>query len=337
MRSQGRINSDKTERSYRGVLEKHAQDVENRDPRYIGREDIKRTLTRWKHPNSQATCRAILVSYYDWLMEEGFRKDNPARQTRRPRRRKPEIYRLTRDEVEALLDAASTSRERRVVFIGVCAGLRRQELLGLQGRHFQRDGYVWVSSDIAKGRRERWVPVIAELEPVAAEIRDRVAADEYVLPAQRWRDPGINRERADKLKHPSSEQAIWRLVGLIGQRAGIAAPVKPHMLRHAFADFTARYAGIRNAQFLLGHANVGTTEGYLGAPTLDELTAAISGFSYGAVTRTDVLPLRKSALTAAEATTGVEPVLHASRPVAALRSVLEGLWASPVLRAAVRD
>jgi hypothetical protein len=42
---------------------------------------------------------------------------------------------------------------------------------------------VWVSSDIAKGRRERWVPVIADLEGVVDEIRNHVAADEYVLPA----------------------------------------------------------------------------------------------------------------------------------------------------------
>jgi len=48
---------------------------------------------------------------------------------------------------------------------------------------------VWVSADIAKGRRERWVPVIADLAPIAAEIRTDVGFDEYVLPAQRFRNP----------------------------------------------------------------------------------------------------------------------------------------------------
>ena len=47
MRSQGRMNSDKTERDYRIVLYAHAEDVNNRDPRYTGREDVKRTLRRW--------------------------------------------------------------------------------------------------------------------------------------------------------------------------------------------------------------------------------------------------------------------------------------------------
>lgn len=50
----------------------------NRDPRKIGREDVKRTLTRWKHPNTRATCRAALVSFYRWMVEEGMRATNPA-------------------------------------------------------------------------------------------------------------------------------------------------------------------------------------------------------------------------------------------------------------------
>ena len=44
-------------------------------------------------------------------------------------------------------------------------------------------------------------------------------------------------------------------------------------MRHAFGDHIARYAGIKNAQALLGHADVGTTQVYTGAPTLDELAA----------------------------------------------------------------
>jgi site-specific recombinase XerD len=59
----------------------------------------------------------------------------------------------------------------------------------------------------------------------------------------------------------------------LGQRAGIHAHITPHSMRHAFGDHVARYAGIKNAQALLGHADVGTTQMYTGAPTLDELAA----------------------------------------------------------------
>lgn len=49
-------------------------------------------------------------------------------------------------------------------------------------------------------------------------------------------------------------------------------------MRHAFGDHVARHAGIKNAQALLGHADVGTTQMYTGAPTLDEPAKAIEGY-----------------------------------------------------------
>jgi integrase len=244
----------------------------------------------------------------------------------------PQVYRMTRDEVARLLAACQTPRETRAIHLGVCAGLRRAELLGLQGRHFLRPGFVWVSADIAKRGTERFVPVIADLEPVAHGILERVEPDEYVLPAQRWRDPGANTSRRDYRLKPSSEQALWRLVRTVGARAGIAHPLRPHMLRHAFADHIARYAGMRNAQFLLGHKGIGTTEAYLGEPTLDELVDAVVGFSFGPPTPPPV----RGAVRPVEATTGIEPVSGSSRTVERLSGVLRRLYASPVLRGAVR-
>jgi integrase/recombinase XerC len=103
-----------------------------------------------------------------------------------------------------------------------------------------------------------------------------VAADEHVLPAQRWRDPGSCTSWIDLRKRPCSPQALYRLVARVGERAGISARVHPHLLRHAFGDHIARHAAIRNVQFLLGHAEVRTTETYVGKPTLDELARAIA-------------------------------------------------------------
>jgi site-specific recombinase XerD len=309
--SQGRMTSSRTEATYRSILKRHAEDVGNRDPRTIGREDVKRTLRRWSHPNSQRTARAILVSFYDYLMEEGWRADNPARQTRRPRRKPPSVYRLTREEVVRLLGAAQGERERRVIFLGVLAGLRRAEIRGLQGRHFGRPGYVWISADIAKGGKERFVPVAEELEVIFEGIRSNTADDEYVLPAQRWRNPPVNSLVTDLRHQPCSPQALYRLVLRVGERAGIAAPVHPHLMRHAYADFIARHAGIRNAQFLLGHAGVGTTETYLGRPTLDELSAAVKGFAFGLVG----YPPSGHSGRRLERDRGIEPVLGASNGV----------------------
>ena len=126
-----------SERSYRGTLDAHCDDLDNRDPSYVGRDDVKRTLRRWPHPNTQRKNRAILVSFYDWAMEEGF-ADNPARQTRRPKSQAAEGLPAHARRGRGVPGGGHTVRERRIAHLGICAGVRNRELRGLQGRHFQR-------------------------------------------------------------------------------------------------------------------------------------------------------------------------------------------------------
>lgn len=278
----GRINSPKTEVAYRAVLDRHAEDIGNRDPRTVGREDCKRTLARWPNPNTQRCSRSILVAFYDWSMEEGIRKDNPARQTRRPKRRPTSVYRLTREEIVAMLGSCETKFERRAIHLGICAGLRSNELRNLQGLHFDRDGWIWVSSDIAKGARERWVPVLAELEPVIDDIRATVAPAHFVLPSSYVGGGsfGSGQVRREFPTRGTSTQTLQRTVHAVAKRAGIVAHIHPHLMRHAYADHIARHSGLEVAQALLGHSDVRTTQHYTGAPTLEELATAVRGMTF---------------------------------------------------------
>jgi site-specific recombinase XerD len=306
-RDAGQINSDRTVLSYRSRLECHLEDIENRDPRYTTREDVKRTLRRWTHPNTQANARAILVSFYRWTVEEGLRTDNPAEQTRRPKRRQASVYRLKRAEAVAIMQAAQTARERRIVYLGLLVGARNQELRGLQLRHFTKQaGAVWISRDIAKGGRERYLPVLPELEPVVVEILANVGPLDYVIAARRsvgGRYQTIFRETPCK---QCSGNALRENVIAIAKRAQIGAHIHPHLLRHAFGDHVTRQAGLRAAQAMLGHASIDTTEStYTGGVTLDELTAAVGIFRYAepirspSVSQVPVFPL--------EAPSGFEP------------------------------
>jgi integrase/recombinase XerD len=271
MRTTGRITSKGSERAYTDVLRWHEQDSETPDPCKTTREDVRRTLRRWTG-NTQATRHSILAAFYRWLVREGYRKDSPADQLPRTRKRKADVPRLRQDEALALTMACETARERRVIYLGLFAGLRSQELRGLQGRHFEREGLVWISKDIAKGGRPRWLPVLSELQPVVDEIRVDVARGAYVIPAQR-RNPQAG-EWYDLPDQKCSSQAIGRLVKRVADRAGVVAT--PHTLRRAFADLVERQAGVRVAQKLLGHSTLATTEGYLSEPTLDELQGAVS-------------------------------------------------------------
>jgi integrase len=129
-----------------------------------------------------------------------------------------------------------------------------------------------VSADIAKGGRERYVPVIPDLQPIWQDIHDTVNPDQFVFETREGQ---------------MSPHTLRRIVAEVAARAGIEAHIYPHLLRHAFGDHIARYAGIRNAQFLLGHANVGTTEIYTGKPTLDDLTEAVGSMTFLATPKPD--------------------------------------------------
>jgi len=280
-RQYGRLNSENTERAYRSTLVLHAQDATH-VPSRADREDVKRTLARWEHPNTRARAHSVLTSFYDWLLVEMYRKDNPARQVRKAKQRKPSVYRLNRAEVEALIAQCEdeSGRDRRVILLGLCTGARCGELAGFQGRHFAREGYVWFSPDITKGKTERWVPVLPELEPIVAEIRATVPSDHYVI-ASYWGGGRETEERDPTL--PTNRVTIGRIVKGVAKRAGITANIYPHLLRHAYGDHIARHAGLRAAQALMGHASVQTTASvYVDRPGLDELSASVEGLRYGA-------------------------------------------------------
>jgi integrase/recombinase XerC len=270
-RAFGRCNSRHTAYAYTFALRCHHEDIGARSPLQTDREDIKRTLERW-HGNSQYRNHSVLISFYDWAMQEGLRESNPARQVRRTKLHAPSVYRLTRAEAAAMMDATGTPRERRIIYIGLLTGARVGELAALQIRHLERPGWVWFSEDIAKGKHERWVPVLPELEPVIAEVVENIGAQAFVIPT---------RNQARGAPEPISRTSVNRIIKAIGRRAGIAANIHAHLLRHSFGDHIAKYAGLRAAQALMGHASVETTARvYTGQPDLDELAGSVQGFRY---------------------------------------------------------
>jgi integrase/recombinase XerC len=299
--SDGRLNSPATLRSYGSVLMMLAEDIGNRDPRTVGPEDIKRTLRRWPNPNTRRTCRSIIIAFFDFAVEEGWVKYNPARQTRRPKKQPTQPYRLNRAEVAAMLSAAATERERWAIHLGLMAGLRNAELRGLKGEHFQRPGFIWVSAISRRAARNAGCRSSPSSLPSSPRFAVARKPDEYVLCAQRWRNPPANTVPMDLKLRPSSSQALRTLVMTVAARAGIAAHIHPHLMRHAFCDHVARFAGERMAQQLMGHADIKTTQIYMSQASPDDLAAALEGFGFE-------LPLAALAVSSDEATTGIEPV-----------------------------
>lgn len=278
MRADGRMRSDNTEQSYRYVLDRFAKDHSNPEVGEATRAMVKRTLAHWPNPATRKQRHAVLTSFFDWAVYEGLAVASPAREVKPTRVRPNPKTRLTRSEVLRLLDAAEpVRRDRWAVNLLLYTGARNAELRGLRGRDLARDGWVRL---FGKGGKERWVPVVPELRPIVDEIRALITPDGFVLPGQRSLDPPHHTMQYDAATMLSSS-ALRRQIMRVGDRAGIALHVHPHLLRHSHGDAVARYAGVRVAQAVLGHESIETTVGtYTGSVSLDELAASMTGFGF---------------------------------------------------------
>ena len=310
----GRFNSPSTEVNYRGRLEVLRDVSADKPPDELSRADVKRALKRWS-PNTARTAHSIYRSFFDWMVEEGYRPDNPARQVKRVKPRPVSTTRMTREEVARVLDVSrSDIRDYRAAHLMACAGGRANEVRLMRGRHLARPGLIWLSSALAKGGKEAWLPVVPELEPVIAEIREHVADDEYVIPARRVIDPPANTRYRLLMNRATSRKALWEMIVRLGERANLPYPLRPHLLRHAFGDHVAKSRDSRLAQALLRHADVSTTiQIYTSKPSTDELVHAVEGFRFDTESPAFLNGVTcNSASEPVKATTGLEPVKSVS-------------------------
>lgn len=178
---------------------------------------------------------------------------------------------LIREEMQALLDAPDPStrvgvRDRAMLHIAVCAGLRVSELTGLR-----TDDIAPQSVSIrvrGKGRRERalplWKTTTAALRAWLA-IRGAVATPEVFVnargePFSRWGIAYVLRRHI--------ETANRKCTTLQGKQ------VSPHVLRHTCAMVVLQATqDIRKVSLWLGHSNLTTTEVYVRADPTEKLEA----------------------------------------------------------------
>jgi integrase/recombinase XerD len=166
---------------------------------------------------------------------------------------------LTAGEVERLLAApaggdAHALRDRAILELFYASGLRVSELAGLTLQQLDLDhGFVRV---FGKGSKERVVPV-------GSKAREALLA--YVSSGRRH----FVRARTGSELFPSergtaiSRKMLWVLIKRYAKLAGIAKPVKPHLLRHSFAThLLGGGADLRAIQEMLGHASIATTQIY---------------------------------------------------------------------------
>lgn len=208
---------------------------------------------------SQARLLSSLRSFYDWLVLEGYRKDNPCDRLDAPKlgRYLPAV--LSVEEVDALIASVDTSelkgvRDRAILEILYGSGLRVSELCTLPvSGVYDSDGFIRVTG---KGNKERLVPMsgpavewyrrwMAERTP----LLEKGSSDEFVF---------LNR-----FGRPLSRVSVFNMIKTQAMLAGIRKEISPHTLRHSFATHLIENgADLRVVQEMLGHESILTTELY---------------------------------------------------------------------------
>jgi integrase/recombinase XerC len=208
--------------------------------------------------------------FYTWLAREGLVSANPVMGIRAPRQAKPLPKALSVEEAlllanhqEPTADPWLEARDAAVVELLYGSGLRVGELIGLDlSPSEQARGWLDLQSALAhvlgKGSKRRSVPLgQASIQAVQRwlDVRTLAAPGGLVLDgAALFVGPKGRRLTA---------QALWRRLRERSQRAGVAVPVHPHMLRHSFASHVLQSSGdLRAVQELLGHASISTTQVY---------------------------------------------------------------------------
>ena len=214
-------------------------------------------------PATAARRRAAVRQFYRFALGEGWRKDDPARRVDAPKKGRSLPKVLSREEVEALIDAAEARegsagvRLKCMVELLDASGMRISELLALPLSALVRDpAYLIVRG---KGGKERLAPLN---DAARAAVKDYLAVRPAHLPAGDKANPWLfpSRGKAGRL----TSRRFAQLLDEAAAEAGIdPGRVSPHVLRHAFATHLLEGgADLRVVQKLLGHADIATTQIY---------------------------------------------------------------------------
>ena len=207
---------------------------------------------------SQARQLSALRSFFDWLILEGERIDNPCDMVDSPKlgRYIPEV--LSVEEVTKIIEGVDTSswqgvRDRAILEILYGCGLRVSEVCDLKiSNVYTTENFVRV---IGKGNKERLVPMgAAAVDAFQEWISERPEAaapayDDFAF---------INR-----FGKPLSRVSVFNMVKKAAQNAGVDKEISPHTFRHSFATHLIENgADLRVVQEMLGHESILTTEIY---------------------------------------------------------------------------
>ncbi len=211
-------------------------------------------------PNTQARRIAGLRSFFDYLIFEKYRSNNPTDLIEAPKlgRKLPEILSLT--EIELMIKKIDLGhpqghRNRAILETLYGSGLRVSELVSMNlSNLLLKESLIRI---VGKGNKQRLVPMgnISKkfLEIYINEIRviQNIHQDSQDIVFLNRNGKGLTR------------QMIFTFINSLSLKANIKKKIGPHTFRHSFATHLLENgADLRTIQILMGHESITTTEIY---------------------------------------------------------------------------
>ncbi len=257
--------SENTQMSYQRDLVKVKNYLEGQ-----GIVDVKKvTLTNLnsymlfmeKNKFSAATISrsiASLKAFYHFMFKEGMVTEDVAEMLHAPKIEKKMPEALSMSEVVKLLeqpkgDTPKEIRDRAMLELLYATGIRVTELVRLKVSDVNLSmGYI-VCRDVG---RERVIPFGSEAKEALIRYLEKVRGNMIS-------DTGVEDLFVNCFGQPMSRQGFWKLIKYYAKKAGIAADITPHTLRHSFAvHLVENGADLRSVQEMLGHSDISTTQVY---------------------------------------------------------------------------
>ena len=247
-------------------------------PVNISKETIKEFVYQTaKQLNARSQSRLIsgLKGFFNYLVFENYRDDNPVDHIEAPKigRKLPDT--LSLNEINTLIAAIDLShpqgtRNKAILETLYGCGLRVSELINLKiSDLFFNEGFIKVTG---KGDKQRFVPIMEHtqkyIDIYKSEIRNQL---------------NINPEHSDILflnrrGKQLTRAMIFTIIKNLAKTINLQKTISPHTFRHSFATHLLENgADLRAIQLMLGHESITTTEIYTHIDR-SQLTEVINNF-----------------------------------------------------------
>jgi len=216
-----------------------------------------------KQVNARSQSRLIsgLRSFFNYLVFEDYRKDNPLELIESPKigRKLPDT--LSEEEIDHIIKAIDLSkpqgeRNRAMLETLYGCGLRVSELINLKlSDLFFDEGFIKVTG---KGDKQRFVPIINITQKYINIYRNEIRIH---LNIQSGHEDTLFLNRRGK---QLTRAMIFTIIKQLTEKIGLKKNISPHTFRHSFATHLLQNdADLRSIQLMLGHESITTTEIYV--------------------------------------------------------------------------